>query len=362
VRFPCVAVVTTVGCFVNPPYSLLWCGCSSRAHRIFTITTTYKECTNIANEKIGKLTLVDLAGSECIGRSGVDDLMAKEAGTINKSLLTLGRVIQALVHNERHVPYRDSKLTRLLAEALGGVCKTSIIATVSPAARSSDETLSTLRYAQSAMDAVNIEQMPKSRRLELQVKQLAAAYEQLAADSEKHIGALQRNLAVAVDERKQAMRQLDQCQLQLSQALQEKRQVETDNVHLKLRVQQLEEDVRGLREQHRLTQLDLREVIVDRDLLRQTKDANDREHDWLKSKHTTLLSNQKSAMEGIRTNQTASLEDAVDATNFAKLRLEEDFGKLDTELTKVQDTVASWGEDTVDEHLEVGPVMPLVRC
>ncbi len=109
--------------------------------------------------QIGKLTLVDLAGSECIGRSGVADEFAKEAGTINKSLLTLGRVIQALVHNEKHVPYRDSKLTRLLAEALGGVCKTTIIATLSPAARSSDETLSTLRYAQSAMDAVNIEQV-----------------------------------------------------------------------------------------------------------------------------------------------------------------------------------------------------------
>ena len=131
----------------------------SRAHRIFTITTTYSDVANLANQKIGKLTLVDLAGSESIGRSGATDDMAKEAGTINKSLLTLGRVIQALVQNDKHVPYRDSKLTRLLAEALGGVCKTSIIATVSPAARSADETLSTLRYAHNAMEAVNIEQV-----------------------------------------------------------------------------------------------------------------------------------------------------------------------------------------------------------
>ena len=65
---------------------------------------------------------------------------------------------------------RDSKLTRLLGEALGGVCKTSIIATVSPCSRSWDESLSTLRYAQSAMNAMNIEQMPKARRLEIQVQ------------------------------------------------------------------------------------------------------------------------------------------------------------------------------------------------
>lgn len=98
-------------------------------------------------------------------------------------------------------------------------------------------------------------QLPKARRLELQAKQLAAAYEQLAADSEKHINALQRNLAVAVDERKQAVRQLDLCQVQLSAALKEKATVEADNVHLKIKVQQLEEETRALREANRLAQV-----------------------------------------------------------------------------------------------------------
>ncbi len=98
-------------------------------------------------------------------------------------------------------------------------------------------------------------QLPKARRLELQAKQLAAAYEQLAADSEKHINALQRNLAVAVDERKQAVRQLDLCQVQLSAALKEKATVEADNVHLKIKVQQLEEESRSLREANRLAQV-----------------------------------------------------------------------------------------------------------
>jgi hypothetical protein len=68
-----------------------------------------------------------------------------QAKFINKSLLTLGRVINALACNEKHIPYRDSKLTRLLSEALGGVCKTSFIACVSPCLSSSVETNSTLR-------------------------------------------------------------------------------------------------------------------------------------------------------------------------------------------------------------------------
>ena len=83
--------------------------------------------------KIGKLNLVDLASSENVGRSGAVDKRAREAGNINQSLLTLGRVITALVEKTPHVPYRESKLTRILQDSLGGHTRTSIIATVSPA-------------------------------------------------------------------------------------------------------------------------------------------------------------------------------------------------------------------------------------
>lgn len=76
---------------------------------------------------------VDLAGSENIGRSGAVDKRAREAGNINQSLLTLGRVITALVERTPHIPYRESKLTRILQDSLGGRTRTSIIATISPA-------------------------------------------------------------------------------------------------------------------------------------------------------------------------------------------------------------------------------------
>lgn len=116
---------------------------------------------------------VDLAGSENISRSGAVDKRAREAGQINQSLLTLGRVITSLVERAPHVPYRsgslssvtqrpidslvtrESKLTRILQDSLGGRTKTSIIATVSPAVCNMEETLSTLDYAHRAKHITN---------------------------------------------------------------------------------------------------------------------------------------------------------------------------------------------------------------
>ncbi|XP_022748299.1 kinesin-like protein KIN-5B [Durio zibethinus] len=130
---------------------------SSRSHSVFSITVHIKESAVGDEEliKCGKLNLVDLAGSENISRSGAREGRAREAGEINKSLLTLGRVINALVEHSPHIPYRDSKLTRLLRDSLGGKTKTCIIATISPSAHSLEETLSTLDYAYRAKNIKN---------------------------------------------------------------------------------------------------------------------------------------------------------------------------------------------------------------
>src|SRR5579863_1482937 len=138
---------------------------SSRSHSIFSITVHTKEVSTMGDDllRVGKLNLVDLAGSENIGRSGAENKRAREAGMINQSLLTLGRVINALVEKSPHIPYRyvpfpfniddilssfrESKLTRLLQDSLGGRTKTCIIATISPARSNMEETLSTLDYA-----------------------------------------------------------------------------------------------------------------------------------------------------------------------------------------------------------------------
>ncbi|KAG7535001.1 P-loop containing nucleoside triphosphate hydrolase [Arabidopsis thaliana x Arabidopsis arenosa] len=142
---------------------------SSRSHAIFTITLEQKKIasgsfttTEDGGEDIlcAKLHLVDLAGSERAKRTGADGMRLKEGIHINKGLLALGNVISALGDEKKrkeggHVPYRDSKLTRLLQDSLGGNSKTVMIACVSPADTNAEETLNTLKYANRARNIQN---------------------------------------------------------------------------------------------------------------------------------------------------------------------------------------------------------------
>nr|AMS24235.1 kinesin 12-Ia protein [Marsilea vestita] len=128
---------------------------SSRSHSVFTCTIESKWTSqSISSGRFGRLNLVDLAGSERQKTSGAEGERLKEAANINKSLSTLGLVIMSLVDiangKQRHVPYRDSKLTFLLHDSLGGNSKTTIIANISPSNCNALETLSTLKFAQRA--------------------------------------------------------------------------------------------------------------------------------------------------------------------------------------------------------------------
>uniref|UniRef100_A0A4W4DZP2 Kinesin-like protein n=1 Tax=Electrophorus electricus TaxID=8005 RepID=A0A4W4DZP2_ELEEL len=132
---------------------------SSRSHAIFTVTV---ECGQPGPDgrthiRVGKLNLVDLAGSERQAKTGARGERLKEAAKINLSLSALGNVISALVDGRSsHVPYRDSKLTRLLQDSLGGNARTAMVATLGPAACSYEETLTTLRYASRAKRIRNV--------------------------------------------------------------------------------------------------------------------------------------------------------------------------------------------------------------
>jgi len=124
--------------------------------KIETSTQEQTEHGEDAKIKAGKLNLVDLAGSERQSKTGAQGVRFKEATKINLSLSALGNVISALVEGKgKHIPYRDSKLTRLLQDSLGGNTKTVMIACVSPAEDNYDETLSTLRYANRAKNIKN---------------------------------------------------------------------------------------------------------------------------------------------------------------------------------------------------------------
>ena len=139
---------------------------SSRSHSIFTIViemSTLREGDGKEHIVRGKLNLVDLAGSERASKTGATGARMKEGIKINLSLTALGNVISSLVENasggkQRHIPYRDSKLTRLLQDSLGGNTKTVMVAAVGPADYNYEETLSTLRYANRAK---NIKNKPK---------------------------------------------------------------------------------------------------------------------------------------------------------------------------------------------------------
>ncbi|XP_017287903.1 kinesin-like protein KIF13B isoform X2 [Kryptolebias marmoratus] len=137
---------------------------SSRSHAVFNIILTHTLMdvkSGTSGEKVSKLSLVDLAGSERAAKTGAAGERLKEGSNINKSLSTLGLVISALAdqgagqNKSKFVPYRDSVLTWLLKDSLGGNSRTAMVATISPAADNYDETLSTLRYADRAKNIVN---------------------------------------------------------------------------------------------------------------------------------------------------------------------------------------------------------------
>ncbi|CAM9798826.1 unnamed protein product [Ectocarpus sp. 4 AP-2014] len=166
---------------------------SSRSHSVFTIKVHQKDATDESKSTFAKINLVDLAGSERAKSTGATGARLKEGANINKSLSSLGNVINALVDVANgkkgvFVPYRNSKLTRVLQESLGGNSLTAMLAALSPAACNFEETLSTLKYASRAksikVNAVKNEEASQVSRLEEEVralKQKLLAHEQQTA-------------------------------------------------------------------------------------------------------------------------------------------------------------------------------------
>ena len=159
---------------------------SSRSHSCFIMQIEQKNTEDFSS-KTGKIYLVDLAGSERISKTGAEGGTLTEAQNINKSLTCLGNVINALTDGSSHVPYRDSKLTRMLQESLGGNSKTSLIITCSPSTFNKEETVSTLRFGQRAKQIKNKAKVNK----ELSLKELK--YMLLVA--EKEIGLKDKRIA-----------------------------------------------------------------------------------------------------------------------------------------------------------------------
>ncbi|KAH6940454.1 hypothetical protein HPB50_000061 [Hyalomma asiaticum] len=160
---------------------------SSRSHAIFIITVEHSDLGPDGKHhiRVGKLNLVDLAGSERQAKTGTSGDRQKEAIKINLSLSALGNVISALVDGKSsHMPYRDSKLTRLLQDSLGGNAKTIMVANIGPASYNYEETLTTLRYANRAKNIRNrprVNEDPKDALLREFQQEISRLKAQLAA-------------------------------------------------------------------------------------------------------------------------------------------------------------------------------------
>ncbi|NXO88330.1 KIF14 protein, partial [Certhia brachydactyla] len=189
---------------------------SSRSHSVFTLVMTQTKVEFVNEEHCDRrltshINLIDLAGSECCTKAQTTGERLKEGVSINKSLLTLGRVISALSKQAQNgkktfIPYRESVLTWLLKESLGGNSQTTMIATVSPAASSTEETLSTLRYAKQACSIVNIAKVNEDvnvkliRELKAEIEKLKAAQKSaLNTDREKYRRYLQEITSLRVE-------------------------------------------------------------------------------------------------------------------------------------------------------------------
>ncbi|CAH1153752.1 unnamed protein product [Phaedon cochleariae] len=178
---------------------------SSRSHAVFTVilTQTLTDSRNgVSGEKVSRMSLVDLAGSERAVKTGAVGDRLKEGSNINKSLTTLGLVISKLAdqstgskNKDKFVPYRDSVLTWLLKDNLGGNSKTVMVATISPAADNFEETLSTLRYADRAKRIVNhavVNEDPNARIIRELRQEVEALKEMLKHATGSPVGDTQR--------------------------------------------------------------------------------------------------------------------------------------------------------------------------
>lgn len=261
---------------------------SSRSHSVFTITVHAKRKTEDGEDYLvtGKLNLVDLAGSENIQRSGAENKRATEAGLINKSLLTLGRVINALVDRSAHIPYRESKLTRLLQDSLGGRTKTCIIATVSPAKSNIEETLSTLEYAFRAKDIRNKPQLNALINKKMLLRDFSSEIERLKSEL---IATRQRNGVYLSTESYEEITAQNESRRILTE--EQAAKIETLENNLRNKVQELfslTSSFMGLKKEHEWTRAQLdetKEVLDQTDLVLAATRKNLAEETHLRRAH-----------------------------------------------------------------------------
>ncbi|GMR42327.1 hypothetical protein PMAYCL1PPCAC_12522, partial [Pristionchus mayeri] len=311
---------------------------SSRSHAIFTVTIESSKDGGHVTQ--GKLQLVDLAGSERQSKTGTTGERLKEAAKINLSLSTLGNVISALVDNKStHVPYRNSKLTRLLQDSLGGNSKTVMIANVGPASYNYDESLSTLRYANRAkniQNAARINEDPKDALLRKFQNELAILRAQLEEDEEngeesaeglsESMEELRRSRGGAAWEEKMAAMEKE---LALKREELEARKGLEEETRSKLseELEEREKELRRAREEHeslraKLGQIERKLIVGGENLLEKAE------------QQARLLSESNRELELAR-EQEMRLKEKLAARNHEHEKIEENYSSLQDQADSV---------------------------
>ncbi|CAG9331391.1 unnamed protein product [Blepharisma stoltei] len=320
---------------------------SSRSHSIFILTVSQSNSQDLS-AKTGKLYLVDLAGSEKIGKTGAEGKRLEEAKTINKSLTTLGQVISALTDGKSsHIPYRDSKLTRVLQDSLGGNSKTALIITCSPSPYNEEETISTLRFG---IRAKAIKNKPKINREytvgELKLM-LAKAKEEIAL-KDKKIKALERSLKktgapipveseIEEDEKKdndeteeieskssaydEVIAELEETRARLSEEVENNMKFKNEFAITQTELVRLQNESRNSQQQI----IDLLQQLTEIEEVLKEKEKKYENYDTLKVTNESLLAD-------------------LNAANFEKLKLEKNLAEKEIEIEQVQTRLKMSGE------------------
>ncbi|KAL2010845.1 hypothetical protein VTN00DRAFT_3563 [Thermoascus crustaceus] len=326
---------------------------SSRSHTVFTITVYIKRTTEGGEEYIssGKLNLVDLAGSENIQRSGAENKRAAEAGLINKSLLTLGRVINALVDKSPHIPYRESKLTRLLQDSLGGHTKTCIIATVSTSRSNLEETISTLDYAFRAKNIRNKPQINSTMSKKTLLREFTAEIEKLKSEL---IATRHRNGVYMTAEAYEEMTVESESRRIVSE--EQRAKIETMEASLRNKVQELftlTSNFNNLKKDHEETRAALNETndVLEKTeiVLRDTK-RNLAEEEMLRKAHQETEEKLRDVGTGLISTLDKTVKD-VDGLH-SKLRRRSDLHRINRETWEASTSEVVDVTTLVDARME----------
>ncbi|XP_071974665.1 kinesin-like protein KIF18A isoform X2 [Engystomops pustulosus] len=241
---------------------------SSRSHAVFQIYLRQKDKSASINQnvRIAKMSLIDLAGSERASATNAKGERLREGTNINRSLLALGNVINALADpktKKQHIPYRNSKLTRLLKDSLGGNCHTIMIAAVSPSSASYDDTYNTLKYANRAKD---IKSAVKSNVVSLdshisqyakiceqQKKEIAMLKEKLKNYEEQKIPEQMKQNQLSATNQQQA--EIKRCQELLQYIFTNREEIRTEYCKLEMRLKQTELKALYQRQYHEQIQM-----------------------------------------------------------------------------------------------------------